>query len=649
MNAPSFLSRLALIVALPFLLFNACSEDPANDIGNGLDPSNVLESKSTSIGADGGSIGLSDGATVDIAAGALSTTTDIQLAKLRQDDFFTGPGLLIYDLSAAHAPSEVILTLQATAGQTGEDFAIYNYDPTYNGEIDGRDVSFTYDAVTGSLTAVIQVDGLTGGGGARKTVAGIKRTRIVVANEALVEPSVSSKVIAMPFYQQDAKTCYATCVKMLARAYSPQGTAQVCDILKSIDYPPTTGPNSYMYQWHMPTLIRRSTGLTAQSGRYWWARSAFNNLITQLDAGYPVVIGRMGHSILVIGYEKTSPLKGPASYRYLVNDPSGDYAPNTWKNWDWLFQRSFDFTTFVEIWIPQAPPADRTLQTLGMPMTSATGRVEFLQPNDDSGEDVPMVSLDFNKVSATGYGWKYRTQWAPRIPEEASKIRVQAQLRNADATKAPRMGVSMKIAQHGTGGGIFMSMDFLTPPSSGAKTEYMKTVELSKFFRAGGDTTCTLTMELLDAQGKTVDKWSVDFILSPATAEYRIIKESGNATPSGITLTLPTQVEFGKSYHIRGVWADVPTYPDAQYSILGGFVSDETDLEEELWVQAAFRDKFVDLKGFHHYFDENITIPDTDKTRKYFKLQVTMRAYDASSASAPYWLQTRIYKIPIKR
>jgi hypothetical protein len=649
MNAPSFLSRMALIVALPFLLFCGCSEDPANDIGNGLDPANVLESTKTSIGAEGGTISLSDGCTVDIAAGALSAATEIQIARLRQDDFFTGAGLLVYDVSAANAPSAITVTLPAAKGQSSEDFAIFNYDPTYEGEIDGRDVPFTYDPVSGSILAVIRVDGVRGGEGPRKALAGIKRTRIVVANEPLVEPGVSSKTIAMPFYQQDAKTCYATCVKMLARAYSPQGTTQVCDLLKWIDYPPTTGPNSYMYQWHMPSLIRRSTGLTAQSGRYWWARSAFNNLITQLDAGYPVVIGRMGHSIIVIGYEKTSPLKGPASYRYLVNDPSGDYAPNTWKNWDWLFQRSFDFNTFVEIWIPQAPPADRTLQTLGMPMTSATGRVEFLQPNEDSGEDVPMVSLDFNKASSTGYGWKYRTQWVSRIPEEASKIRVQAQLRNADATKAPRLGVSMKIAQHGTGGGVFVSMDFLTPPSSGAKIEYMKTVELSKFFQAGGDTTCTMTMELFDAQGKTIDKWSVDFILSPAAAEYRIIKESGNASPSGITLTLPTQVEFGKSYHIRGVWADVPTYPDAQYSILGGFVSDETDLEKELWVQAVFRDKFVDLKGFHHYFDDTISIPDTDKTRKYFKLQITMRAYDAANASAPYWLQTRIYKIPIKR
>jgi hypothetical protein len=78
-------------------------------------------------------------------------------------------------------------------------------------------------------------------------------------------------------------------------------------------------------------------------------------------------------------------------------------------------------------------------------------------------------------------------------------------------------------------------------------------------------------------------------------------------------------------------------------------VSDETDLEKELWVQAVFRDKFVDLKGFHHYFDSNIDIPDTDKTRKYFKLQLTLRAYNANDANAPYWLQTRIYKIPIKR
>ena len=646
MNAYRFPAFVLLIAGLCLTCLSACDEGAPTDNG---DPSLILFETTVEIGPSGGSATLEDGSSIEIAQGSLASTTSVTWAKLKEDKFFTGTKLLVYDLSSDIAPAIVTLNIPVAPGQSSEDFSIYNYDPTYDAEIDGRDVAFTYDSLGGMLTAVLHVDGIAGGGGLRKAADGVKRTRIVVDNEPLVEPSVTQLALPMPFYQQDAKTCYATCVKMLARAYTPQGTTQVCDILKWIDYPETTGPNSYMYQWHMPTLIKRATGFTAQSGRYWWARSAFNNLITKLDAGYPVIIGRMGHSILVIGYEKTSGLKGPSAYRYLVNDPSGDYAPNTWKDWNWLFQRSFDFGSFVELWIPQTPPANRTLQTIAMPMTSATGRIEFLKTNEDTGDDVPMVSLDFNRASGTGYGWKYRTQWVNSIPEEATKLRVQTQLRNADATKSPRSGVYLKVWQHGTGGGMFMATEFFTPPSSGAKTEFLKTIPFTEFFTPGGDTTCTLSLELLDTQGATVDKFSVDFVLSPAAAEYRIIKESGNAAPSGITLTLPTEVEFGKTYNIRGVWADVPTYPDAQYSILGGFVADEIDLETELWVQAVFRDKFVDLKGFHHYFDDNITISDADKTRKYFKLQLTMRAYDANNASAPYWLQTRIYKIPIKQ
>ncbi len=638
---------LASFVCLLTIAFAACDEGAPTSLRDVLDPGATLESMSMDIGPEGGSIALKNGATLTIPAGALTSTTTVTWASLKEDDFFTGKSLKVYELLADVVPATATLRFAVAAGRSFEDFSLFNYNPVFDEEPQGKELPFTYDSSAGVIVTTFAVDQFAGGG-ARKS-AGIKRTRVLVGDEPLVEPTLTQKIIAMPFYQQDAKTCYATCVKMLAKGYAPSNLNQVHDILKWIDYPETTGPNAYMYRWHMPTLIRRASGKSASGGQYWWARSAFNNLIARLDEGSPVVISRMGHSIMVIGYKKSQPLKGPAAYEYLVHDPSGDYAPNTWKNWDWLFQRSFDFQTFVEVWIPEAPPANTPLQTVGLPLTAATGRIEFLETNVDTGEDVPLVSMEFNKSTKSGYGWKQRAKWVTQIPAEASKLRLQLPLRNADSEKDANVMLYLKVAQRGTGGGFYQTNQSFTLPRSGARVPWQHTVALTEFFKPAGDTTCTMTVELTNSTGETIDKFVVDFVLAPAQAEFRIIRETGNATPANIDLILPTEVEFGKSYKIRGTWEDVASYPDAQYSILGGFVSDENDLEKEFWVQAVFRDKFVDLKGFHHYFDSNIDIPDTDKTRKYFKLQTTLRAYNANDANAPYWLQTRIYKIPIKR
>jgi hypothetical protein len=642
-------AAVRFIAIFSLLFLHACSQDPSNPVGHGLDAGLVIEAATGEIGPEGGSVFLSDGATVSIPAGVLTSSMRVQWAKLKHDTYFTGATLFVYDIRSDGPLSHITMEIPVDAGQARDDFSVYNYDPDFDADIDGQDVSFSYDSLAGRISADIQFDGIRSSGSVRKSLAGIKRTRVVVANEALVDPSVTRRIIPMPYYQQDALTCYATCVKMLERAYAPEGDTKISQILKWIDYPPTTGPNAYMYKYHMPRLIKLATNLTALTGQYWWARSAFNNLIKQLDAGYPVVIGRANHSFMIIGYEKTTGLRGPSSYRYLIHDSDGDFPPNTWKDWNWVFKRTYDTGSFVEVWIPKPPPDSRALQTIGMPMTGATGFIQILQTMQDTGDDIPLVTLGFNKDMKEGYGWKSGSRWLRTIPEEATKLYIQAPLRNADQSKNPQIGVNLRVTQHGSGGGSYYKTDFLTPPSSGEPIDYEKTVAIDDFFRPGGDTSCTMIVELLNQYGAVIDKYSVEFVLAPATAEYRIIRESGNADPSGIKLTLPTEVEFGKSYHIRGVWGDVPTYPDAQYSVLGGFVADESDLEKEFWVQAIFRDKFLDLKGFRHYFDSNITIPDTDRSRKYFKLQITMRAYNAANASAPYWLQTRIYKIPIKR
>ncbi len=638
-----------LLLMLPFI--HACDEGAPVSLGDVLHPTvPVLDSLTLAIGPEGGSIILKDGSTLTLPPGALPGSVPVTFRKLVQDDYFSGPGLQIFDITCNPSPTTMRLTAVVSRNLAFTDFSVVNYDPIVTTDIDGVEPAFTYDSLAGSLSTLITTARVTGHGTAPLSINGIKRTRILVGEELLVEPTITKRTIKMPFYQQDAMTCYTASMKMMSRAYAPEGIYQFHDIQRWTGYPMTTGPNSYMYRYSFPSVLRRATGRTVQAGQYWWTRKAFNNLITQLDAGIPVMLGRAGHSITVIGYEKTTPgLRHESSYRFLINDPSGDYSPNVWKDWQFVFKAdTYNFGSIVELWVPEKPASNRPLQTLGFPLTLATGLIAFRALNPDTQDEVPFVDLGYNADSPVGYGWKYRTKWVSSVGTDAVTLYVKLALRNSDPDNDAFVTITQKISQKGTSTYAYHNTSSTTLSKAGSVWYYEQRVPVAEFRQTTGDSTYTCTVELIGSGGKILDQVSFDFILAPAEAEMRIIKETGNVKPGNIVLVIPPYVSFGKTLHISGRWEDAATYPDAQYSILGGFVADETDFEKEFWVPAIFSDKFYTLSGFHHYFDGDITIPETDKTRKCFKLQVTTRAYNASDANAPYWLQTRIYKIPIK-
>ncbi|MFC2130687.1 hypothetical protein ACFLSQ_04575, partial [Bacteroidota bacterium] len=126
--------------------------------------------------------------------------------------------------------------------------------------------------------------------------------------------------------------------------------------------------------------------------------------------------------------------------------------------------------------------------------------------------------------------------------------------------------------------------------------------------------------------------------------EWRIISEKGEliADPNDIDLIIPTTAKFGQDMHIEGKWGqDLGIYPDAMYSIIAGWVKDTT----QLWTLGDFEEKFYQPgTSPHHYFRLDVPVP-ANNGKKYLKLQISMRA---SMADARYWLQGRVYKIPVK-
>jgi len=127
--------------------------------------------------------------------------------------------------------------------------------------------------------------------------------------------------------------------------------------------------------------------------------------------------------------------------------------------------------------------------------------------------------------------------------------------------------------------------------------------------------------------------------------EMRIIQNKGELSADIVEtdLVFPSFAKMGENYHCEGKWAkDATVYPDAMYSIIAGFVDDES----QLWELGAFSEKFYQSGAVpQRFFREDIPVP-SNSTKKYMKLQITMKG---SLIDQKYFLQGRIYKIPLKK
>ena len=511
------------------LQFTGCPEEnPAAPTDEGFNET-VIEEATSTIGPDGGTVSLDDGAQVVIKAGALTGNSTITLRKIDGERFFDAENRNAYDLTATTEPTSLTLKLPVRSNGDAEDFGVLNYDPE---SMEGEEMPFTYDAQSGTLVLEVTPNRtLNSGGSAAKRAGSLnKRSRWVTEDEPLIEPDRKVVALSLPFYQQDELTCWATSIKMLTRAYDPQATSQVYDYLKYAGYPPTEGPNPFMYRVKAPATLRRYTDASATGSMYWRATSAFNNLVMQIDSGRPVMMGRKGHSFVVIGYEKVTPLRGPASYRFLIHDPADANTGNQWKDWSWLADRTYADLTMTEIWIPKPPSAERTLQTVGLPLTAASGAVRFTRVIDEEGNVQPVGTLGFDVDSETGYSWKdSRNRISSSIDSRAETLELLLPLWNSDRTASASVGIRTSVRQK-NGGEKYSGSEFMTLPTAVNPKELLLEIPVNEFRQSEGDSTYTLKVELLNKDAKVIDQFSVDFVLGPGAPEITSI-EPDHAKP----------------------------------------------------------------------------------------------------------------------
>lgn len=506
----------ALLVAGLFVL-QGCEEDnPVEPDPNVIIEETILEEKSASIGPDGGTIALSDGMSAQVPPGALGGTTTVTVRKIGSERFFDGPNRSAYRLAIALEPEEIILSFPVTPGGTADDIGVLNYDPENFFQTEADPYPFEYNAETGTVTvrATANKTLKDPNGRADKRSGKIKEKNTwIVEKEPLVEPDVQSKVIEMPFYAQDQLTCWAASIHMMTRGYRSGASSKVPDYLKYAGYPPNTGPGGYMYRVKVPSLLNIHAQSGATGSLYWRGTSAFNNLVEQIDSGRPVLIGRSGHSVMVIGYKKVTALYGPAAYQFLVHDPADPNWSNQWKNWDWVINQTVSFTTFAEVWIPAKPLDDRPLQTVGLPFTGATGTIRFTHRTED-GNIAYDATLGIDENEPNWYGWKRTVSSLDEIPGSADTLFMKLPLWNADRSNGADVSLRISVRKLDEKE-VYSTHQFLSLPVGTGPTYFNWGIPVKEMRTGKGEPDYRLKVELLKGGTRVLDQFDVDFRLGP--------------------------------------------------------------------------------------------------------------------------------------
>ena len=513
----SFLWSAALSVSL-FLLVGAggCNETPVEPDNDIVIEEIILDENTATIGGEGGTLSLEDGMSVEIPAGVLTSPSEVTVMKIGSERFFDAPNRTAYRINVSVEPDEVVVRFPVEPGGTTDDIGVLNYDPETFFQDEADPYPFTYDADAGVVVvrATANQSLPDPNGGAARISGKIKEKNTwIVEKEPLVEPDVETKVIEMPFYAQDELTCWAASIHMMTRGYRSKPSSRVPDYLKYAGYPPTTGPGAAMYRVKVPSLLNIYAKTGATGSIYWRGASAFNNLIKQITAGSPVLVGRSGHSVMVIGYRKVTQFYGPASYEFLVHDPGDPNWSNQWKKWDWVINQTFSLSTFAEVWIPEPPLDSRGLQSVGLPLSQAFGVVRFTHTTKQGSVGID-ATLVMDETEPKWYGWKSRASTVKEIPGTADTLFMKLPLWNADRSSSAHVSLRISVRKLDEKE-VYSTHEFLTLPVATGPTDFSWSIPVDVMRTGTGEPDYRLKVELLRSGSEVIDQFDVLFRLGP--------------------------------------------------------------------------------------------------------------------------------------
>ena len=494
----------------------------------------VLSSKTQTVGPDGGSIVLDTGVKVVFPAGAVTRSMDVSVKQLDASQFVDEQtsGILL-DCSAAMStfdrPVEFHIPLPAW-------FTPRDADAVLAG---------VWDETTGAVqiepSSVVMTDG--------KPELVVEATHFSWRifewfKKNYGTPPTAAGPLEIPYYSQSGGYCWAATLQMLNEAAHHSEVNEEFSIIGFVGIDDSgLGARAARSYPSISGLISAQT--RAWPERLLWSmktQSALRTYIRRQIAfqGRPVGLIFGTHAWVFVGYDATS---------FDVMDPQGQsgdiYKSGTWErlglgDWD-------EMTTVV---VPQPLASDRPLVTVNI----KDGAVQFEKPKTSTPADQINFQWDYTRRDV-GYSWysKHLGAVVPTITGEATELRILVSSENG-----------IEIANSHWGGAPAAVRVNLEIQGKGPnKTHYSTGVDLSvkpremerfkipeipvSAFRDPAPVPVEYSLRVrVVVGGKVVDDAGVTFVLEPGGTPTPTLSRTPGKTPTATTeaVVAPAQGEW---------------------------------------------------------------------------------------------------------
>ena len=522
------------------------------------------------ISTEGGSIELSNGATLTIPPNSTTIPVEIFFAETPTPPHIGEEVIAAYSFATDSEllTSEFMLPVEATDVTSADELMIV-YMQRQAGPADP--INFSYDPSTHTVTfslynnwtfehlrAPAKSNLIHQNRDTTTPQENNKDNTIVIIHDTPC-PSVTGKSgpIQMPFFEQgNAGTCWANSGKMLQKGLYPGNLLGAGVALEVFQFMRLLGIglNGGIYYDsdydRFVDLVGR--GKTVRWNEYYSFSSAQKKIAEELDRGNPVIFVRLDHVVLVLGYETDI-----AGDLYLtqhnpqgVGVERGFYESENWKDiatlWNWQ-------DVIAVIWAEDTPDPNRALQSINLPGQDEPDTLYFEGKKNKSDDPNIRLYLAFDHTFEDGYRWssppgKENTN---HFPQNVNQLFFDMPVYNADLQNSAALTFDIKVYEKDNASNeVVFSKDIVIAPKN--KSTVKGDLELTPLrLNLEGESECVLFITLEKGTERTTSIPIDNFFLQPLELEITVsipgasTNTAGNyeVVADGATYTIKAEVK----------------------------------------------------------------------------------------------------------
>lgn len=520
------------VVIAVIVLFGSCGKDSSpsgpDDGGNGGGAVRVLETKTSRIDSQGGTVALPGGTQVVFPAGSLGAAADVKLDTIDPKAYFEG------DVSG-----KTIVRCEGITGELASPAELRVPLPSGMTEADSSLVfAGTIDEATGAVDmepcTVRMIDG--------KPVAVITAThfssRLVDWLTAEVDPPLKYGPLEIPYYNQgSSQYCWAVSTHMVAGAARFNKDKEIAEIVGNMGVD-EGGITAFSFRTSsaLASLVSARTGL--KPDRSTWGYLSINKMKDYMkrEIGVnrrPVALfnGVWSHAVVVVGYDNdTFYINDPAS----VNASSVGYTAKTWNEIAGGMSMVYNMVTLV------VPTTSLDSSRPHVTINVMPDALSFIKPPTQADPKSSIYVYKWDYETKSGYSFRHLTSGEKLIvipgPVTQFKRRGDIEITNSSRTSSANVTFKMDIESIDP---KITSYSFEEQVTVGPNTTVQAPVpdiNVDEFrWNASKTMNYVLTVSAL-VGGNIVDRQTINFMIASVTPKIDLIAPDRGGRNASVTV-----------------------------------------------------------------------------------------------------------------